>query len=154
MARKEVRFSHRGVSAATRSHERSLDRAPDARNSGLPCRSDGLRKTPLLSQLFLCLSRACHGKMIVLMYKWRKKWRFSHRIADRSHATPPAKTKTHTQTNRDNIHIMLKTHTDTDTDADTETETETETETHPYIHISIYYFAAWSIPYRALCGGV
>jgi hypothetical protein len=24
------------------------------------------------------LSRACLGKMIVFIYKWRKKWRFSH----------------------------------------------------------------------------
>jgi hypothetical protein len=41
---------------------------------------DVLRKTPLFSQLFLCLSRACLGKMVpnVLMNKWRKKWRFPH----------------------------------------------------------------------------
>ena len=37
-----------------------------------------LRKTPLFSQLFLCLSRACLGKMFVFMYKWRKQWRFPH----------------------------------------------------------------------------
>ena len=35
-----------------------------------------LRKTPLFSQLSLCLSRACLGKMIVFIYKRRKKWRF------------------------------------------------------------------------------
>jgi hypothetical protein len=34
-----------------------------------------LRKTPLFSQLSLCLSRACLGKMIVVIYKWLKKWR-------------------------------------------------------------------------------
>jgi hypothetical protein len=39
---------------------------------------DVLRTTPLFSRLFLCLSRACLGKMIVFIYKWRKKWRFSH----------------------------------------------------------------------------
>jgi hypothetical protein len=39
---------------------------------------DVLRKTPLFFEFSLCLSRACLGKMFVLMYKWRKKWRFSH----------------------------------------------------------------------------
>jgi hypothetical protein len=29
--------------------------------------------TPSLFELFLCLSRACLGKMIILMYKWLKK---------------------------------------------------------------------------------
>ena len=33
------------------------------------------------SEFSPCLSRACLGKMIVLMYKWRKKWRFSHRVS-------------------------------------------------------------------------
>ena len=28
----------------------------------------------------LCLSRACLGKMFVFIYKWRKKWRFSHPV--------------------------------------------------------------------------
>ena len=38
-----------------------------------------MRQTPLFSQLFLCLSRACLGKLMhFLMYKWRKKWRFAH----------------------------------------------------------------------------
>jgi hypothetical protein len=36
---------------------------------------------PLFSQRFLCLSRACLGKMIHFIYQWhRKKWRVSHRI--------------------------------------------------------------------------
>jgi hypothetical protein len=38
--------------------------------------SVALRKTPLFSQLFLCLSRACLGKVFVFKYEWRKKWRF------------------------------------------------------------------------------
>jgi hypothetical protein len=38
-----------------------------------------LRKTPLFSQLSLCLSRACLGKMIVFICKWLKRRRFSHR---------------------------------------------------------------------------
>jgi hypothetical protein len=38
-----------------------------------------LRKTPLLFEIFLCLSRACLDKIIVFMYKWRKKWRLSYR---------------------------------------------------------------------------
>jgi hypothetical protein len=37
-----------------------------------------LRKTPLFFEFPLCLSRACLGKMIVFIHKWRKKWRFSH----------------------------------------------------------------------------
>ena len=37
-----------------------------------------LHKTPLFFEVSLCLSRACLGKMFVLIYKWRKKWRFSH----------------------------------------------------------------------------
>jgi hypothetical protein len=37
-----------------------------------------LRKTPHFSHLFLCLSRACLGKKMHLIYKWRKKWRFSY----------------------------------------------------------------------------
>jgi len=32
----------------------------------------------------LCLFRACLGKMIVYIYKWRKKWRFSHRNGERT----------------------------------------------------------------------
>jgi hypothetical protein len=28
----------------------------------------------------LCLSRACLGKTIHFIYKWRKKWRFPHRF--------------------------------------------------------------------------
>jgi hypothetical protein len=36
-----------------------------------PHRNNWLKKS--VSQLFLCLSRACLGKMIVLMYKWLKK---------------------------------------------------------------------------------
>jgi hypothetical protein len=31
------------------------------------------KKTPLLSQLFLCLSRACLGRMIISSIKWRKR---------------------------------------------------------------------------------
>jgi hypothetical protein len=38
-----------------------------------------LRKTPLFFEFSLCLSRACLGKMFVFIYKWHKKWRFSHR---------------------------------------------------------------------------
>ena len=50
-----------------------------------------LRKTPLFSQLFLCLSRASLGKMTVFIYEWRKKWRFSHRGPPFSHSgfVPP-----------------------------------------------------------------
>ena len=40
-----------------------------------------LRKTPLFSQLFLCLSRACVGKKMHYMYKWHKKWRFSYLVS-------------------------------------------------------------------------
>ena len=40
-----------------------------------------LRKTPLFRQLFLCLSRACLGKMIVFSIKKRlHERRFSHRF--------------------------------------------------------------------------
>jgi hypothetical protein len=39
-----------------------------------------LRKTPLLFEFSLCLSRACLGKKIVFIYNWRKEWRFSHRV--------------------------------------------------------------------------
>ena len=37
-----------------------------------------LRKTPLFFEFSLCLSRACLGKMMIYIYKWRKKWRFPH----------------------------------------------------------------------------
>ena len=36
----------------------------------------GCEQRPLFSQLFLCLSRACLGKMIVYMYKLLKKGGF------------------------------------------------------------------------------
>jgi hypothetical protein len=39
-----------------------------------------LRKTPLYSQLFLRLYRACLGKMIVFTYKRLKKRHFSHQV--------------------------------------------------------------------------
>jgi len=41
-------------------------------------RQDGtlLRNTPLFLEFSLCLSRACLGKMMLFIYKWRKKWRF------------------------------------------------------------------------------
>ena len=40
----------------------------------------GLRKNAaLFFEFFLYLSRACLGEMIIFIYKWRKKWRFSHR---------------------------------------------------------------------------
>ena len=35
-----------------------------------------LRKTPLFFEFSLCLSRACLGKMMHFIYKWRKKWCF------------------------------------------------------------------------------
>jgi hypothetical protein len=41
----------------------------------------GLRKTPLFSQLFLCLSRACLGKMIGLYINGAKSTGFSYRAA-------------------------------------------------------------------------
>jgi hypothetical protein len=34
------------------------------------------KETPLFFEFSLCLSRACLGKMMHFMYKWRKKWRF------------------------------------------------------------------------------
>jgi hypothetical protein len=39
----------------------------------------------LFFEISLCLSRACLGKMMHFMYKWRKKWgfRFPHRVEDR-----------------------------------------------------------------------
>jgi hypothetical protein len=36
----------------------------------------------------LCVSRACLGKMIVLMHKWLKKRRFSHRVSNNPDAAP------------------------------------------------------------------
>jgi hypothetical protein len=36
----------------------------------------GLRNTPLFFEFSLCLSRACLGKMMHFIYKWRKKWLF------------------------------------------------------------------------------
>ena len=33
-------------------------------------------ETPLFSDFSLCLSRACLGKMIHFICKWRKQWRF------------------------------------------------------------------------------
>ena len=36
------------------------------------------KKNPPFSQLFLCLSRACLGKMIIFTIKWRKKAAFSY----------------------------------------------------------------------------
>jgi hypothetical protein len=38
-----------------------------------------LHKTPLFFEFSLCLSRACLGKKMHFIYKWLKKWRFSHR---------------------------------------------------------------------------
>ena len=38
-----------------------------------------LCETPLVFEFSVCLSRACLGKIMHLIYKWRKKWRFSHR---------------------------------------------------------------------------
>ena len=35
-------------------------------------------ETPLFFEFSLCLSRACLGKMMHFMYKWRKKWRFPY----------------------------------------------------------------------------
>jgi hypothetical protein len=42
------------------------------------CSRSSLRKTHLFSQLFQCLSRACLGQMFVFIYKWLRKWGFSH----------------------------------------------------------------------------
>ena len=42
----------------------------------MPSTIGALRKTPLFSQLFLCLSRACLGKMIVFIPKRRPKGAF------------------------------------------------------------------------------
>ena len=39
----------------------------------------------------LCLSRACLGKMFSFIYKWRKKWRFSHRTSRCCRARPQAR---------------------------------------------------------------
>ena len=45
-------------------------------------RNNWLKKS--VSQLFLCLSRACLGKMIIYIYKWLKKECFSHPSSARS----------------------------------------------------------------------
>ena len=37
---------------------------------------DVLCETPLFFEFSLCLFRACLGKMVHFLYKWRKKWRF------------------------------------------------------------------------------
>ena len=37
------------------------------------------KETPLFLEFSLCLSRACLGKMMHFIYKWRKKWRFFYR---------------------------------------------------------------------------
>eukprot|EP01046_Picozoa_sp_COSAG06_P008093 COSAG06_NODE_405_length_16132_cov_9.166532_21_plen_104_part_01 len=51
-----------------------FDVAPDA-SSVFQVR----HKTTTKNQEFsLCLSRVCLGKMIVFIYKWLNKWRFSH----------------------------------------------------------------------------
>jgi hypothetical protein len=39
--------------------------------------SDGGRKRHFI-EFSLCLSRACLGKIMHFIYKWLKKWRFSH----------------------------------------------------------------------------
>jgi hypothetical protein len=39
-------------------------------NRRLPCRNASF------FEFSLCLSRACLGEMIILTFKWRKKWRF------------------------------------------------------------------------------
>ena len=49
-----------------------LDARPDAAKR--PCEH---KKTPLFSQLFLCLSRACLGKIIAFLYKLLEKRRVS-----------------------------------------------------------------------------
>ena len=36
------------------------------------------RQTVVFFEFSLCLSRVCLGKMIVFIYKWLNKWRFSH----------------------------------------------------------------------------
>ena len=45
----------------------------------VPLVLSSLRKTPLFFEFSLCLSRACLGKMMHFIYKWLRKWRFSHR---------------------------------------------------------------------------
>ena len=57
-----------------RCNSASAPRACCGRNTaGRAQAKPGLRKTPLFFEFSLCLSRACLGKMIVYMYKWRKK---------------------------------------------------------------------------------
>jgi hypothetical protein len=41
--------------------------------SGFPQKTCQVRKTPLFSQLSLCLSRVCLGKMMHLKHKWHLK---------------------------------------------------------------------------------
>jgi hypothetical protein len=52
------------------------------RSGGPEPKPERLRKSPARKRPFfefsLCLSRACLGKMLVFIYKWLKKWRFSH----------------------------------------------------------------------------
>jgi hypothetical protein len=47
------------------------------RSCRLPARP--AKNATLFFEFSLCLSRACLGKMFSFIYKWRKKWRFSHR---------------------------------------------------------------------------
>ena len=58
------------------------------RNS--PSRLLLLQKTPFFFEFSPCLSRACLGKKIAFIYKWRKKWRFSHRSYSASTAPHPS----------------------------------------------------------------
>jgi len=45
-----------------------------------PVAPGACKKTHLFSQLSLCLSRACLGKMIIFIYKWRKRYAFSRLV--------------------------------------------------------------------------
>ena len=49
--------------------------------------TEALHKTPLFFEFSLCLSRACLGKKMHFIYKWLKKWRFSHRLSDLDDST-------------------------------------------------------------------